>query len=227
MRRVLTGAVLAAAAVAAPPASAASIALDRSCYLARQPGLPLGQRVTVSGSGFAPNAPLRLTLGARPLSGTVVSGPAGTFAAGFNAPAIARFQETRTLAVGDGATTATAAVRLSRLAADFLPATGNPLTLRVRFYLYGFGPVLRALRRGVRQPVYMHVFRPNGRRRAVFFVGFTSGPCGYLRTGRRPILPFTPEDGRWRYVFTTHRRYSRTDAPQASVAFVVSTELAP
>jgi hypothetical protein len=226
MRRALTGAVLATVAVAAPPASAASIALDRGCYLARQPGLPLGQRVVVSGSGFAPNAPLRLTLGGRPLGGTVVSGPAGTFAAGFSAPAITGFRETRTLVVGDGATTAAAPLRLSRLAADFLPATGNPLTLRVRFYVYGFGPLLAALRRSVRQPVYMHVFRPNGRRRAVFFMGFTTAPCGYLRTGRRPILPFTPEDGRWRYAFTTHRRYSRTDAPQASVAFVVSTELA-
>jgi hypothetical protein len=230
MPRLVPAALAATAALAAAPAAAnaAALALDRGCYLAKQPVLPAGQLVRVSGSGFTPGATVRATLGGRPLSGSAQADATGAFAASFSAPSIPGFQAIRPLTFTDDANrSASVYVRLSRLAADFLPSTGDPATLRVRFYVYGFGPIPALLGHPARQPVYLHVFGPDGRRRAVSLVGFTGGPCGYLRTARRPILPFEPQSGRWRFLFTTSRTYRRGDQPQAGVAFVVRTVLEP
>jgi hypothetical protein len=224
--------VLAAFALAASagPAVAASIFLDRGCYLSKQPRLPSGQAIAVRGDGFMPNAPVTFAIGGSPVL-TVTADPAGTAVGQFSAPSLGGpsvFRGTRTLTASDGTTRASVPVALRQLAADFLPSTGNPRTLRVRFYVYGFGPLLTALRRSTSQPVYEHVFDPSGRRRATIRIGRTSGPCGDLRTTRRRILPFrTVRDGRWRFVFTTKSRYSARSAPLASIGFIVSTVFRP
>jgi hypothetical protein len=221
----MTAGLLAAAA----PAPAATLNLDRGCYLARQPGLPNGQTIAVRGAGFTPGSEVRFALGATAL-GALTADPSGVVGGQFQAPALAttQFRSTRTLSATDGANQGATTVELRRLAADFLPSSGNPLRLRVRFFVYGFGPVLTARNLPTSQPVYEHVLDPAGRRRATFFAGRTSGPCGDLRTTVRRILPFRiVGNGRWRFVFTTKPIYSARSLPIASVGFIVRTIFRP
>jgi hypothetical protein len=226
MRRIAsTGLLTALAAAGAAPAPAATLQVDRPCYLARQPdSAPQGQTVGVTGAGFRPGASVAISLDGR-LLGTAPASAIGTIATSFPSPAIRGFRSTRTVGASDGANQASAALRVNKLAADFLPAVGNPRTLRVRFYVYGFGPVLSLLNRPTSQPVYEHVLAPDGARRGTFYVGRTSGPCGMLRTPRRRALPFPPRSGRWTFVFTTQRRYSARALPRAGVGFVVRPSL--
>jgi hypothetical protein len=221
VRRLLA---LAIALSSAAPAHAATVAVDHPCYLARQPGLESGQAIGFAGSGLAPGSTVTASLDGV----TVASGPAsptGDFAGSAAAPALPRdrFTGRSTLTVGDGANVASIAFPVTLLAADFSPSSGNPNTLKVRFRIYGFGPVLAASGRGTSAPVYEHLFSPGGKRRATYFVGRTRGPCGSLVTARRRILPFFPLDGRWRFVFTTSRRYSASAAPLAATGFRVRT----
>lgn len=217
-------------AVLAAPGGAATLALDRGCYLAKQPRLPAGQAIAVRADGFAPNAPVTFSFETGPVL-RLVADASGTAAGAFSAPAIGPttvFRGTRTLTASDGTSQASALVHLRQIAADFLPSRGNPRTLRVRFYVYGFGPLLTALGRSTSQPVYEHIFDPSGKRRATILIGRTSGPCGDLRTTRRRILPFrTVRNGRWNFAFTTSSRYSRRAQPLASVGFLVTTVFRP
>jgi hypothetical protein len=221
VRRLLAVAI---ALGTASSAQAATVQVDHPCYLARQPGLESGQAIGFAGSGFAPGSTVTASLDGAP----VASGPAtpsGDFAGETAAPALPRnrFTGRSTLTLGDGASTASIAFPVTLLAADFSPSTGNPNTLKVRFRIYGFGPVLAALGRSSSARVYEHLFSPGGKRRATYFVGRTHGPCGSLVSARRRILPFFPLDGRWRFVFTTSRRYSASSAPLAATAFRVRT----
>jgi hypothetical protein len=221
VRRVL---LIVIALGAAAPAHAATVGVDHPCYLARQPGLASGQAIQFSGGGFGPGATVTASLDGV----AVASGPAsptGDFAGTTAAPALPsnRFTGRSTLTLADGASSASTSFPITLLAADFSPSSGNPNTLRVRFRIYGFGPVLAALGRGTSARVYEHLFSPGGKRRATYFVGRTRGPCGSLVTARRRILPFFPLDGRWRFVFTTSRRYSADAAPMAATGFRVRT----
>jgi hypothetical protein len=230
MRRVLAiGLAAAGAAAGASAAHAATLQVDHGCYLARQPGLPGGQLITFAGAGFAPNGTVTAQLDGAPFA-TGTASAAGTVHGTVPAPALpARtFERRSTIAVGDGSSEASATFPVSRLAADLQPPTGPPATLRVRFHVYGFGPVLTAQGRSTSARVYEHVLAPNGRLRATYDAGRTTGPCGRVTTSRRRILPFAaPEDGRWRFVFTTRRRYRATDAPLAAVGFQVRTVFRP
>jgi hypothetical protein len=215
---------LALAAFAAP-AGAATLTLDRPCYLAKQPRLPNGQTINVRGEGFAPGQPVNFTLGSTSL-GTLNADAAGSVSGHFQPPSLGgptQFRAAPALTAGDGTNQAAVPVELRQMAADFLPAQGSP-RMKVRFYVYGFGPLLAARGLPAAQPVYEHVIDPQGTLQATFAVGRTRGPCGDLVTARRRILPFrTVADGRWRFVFTTQRRYSARSQPAASVAFRIRT----
>jgi hypothetical protein len=215
---------LALAAFAAP-AGAATLTFDRPCYLAKQPRLPNGQTINVRGEGFAPSQPVTFTLGSTSL-GSLNADAAGGVSGRFQPPSLdgrTQFWATPTLTANDGANQAAGPVELRSMAADFVPSNGPP-SMRVRFYVYGFGPLLATRGLPTAQRVYEHVLDPDGTLRATFAVGRTSGPCGDLVTARRRILPFrTVADGRWRFVFTTRRRYSARSQPAASVAFKIRT----
>ncbi|MDX6672319.1 MAG: hypothetical protein QOI91_2682 [Solirubrobacteraceae bacterium] len=231
MRRSASTLVLLAALAAwAPAAGAATLTLDRGCYLSKQPALPNGQTIAVRGAGFTPGAQVSFTLGSASL-GAIPADAAGNVAGQFQPPSLGgagSFRDTRILIATDGTNQGTAPVPLRRVAADFLPAAGRPSTHRVNFYVYGFGPLLTAQRRSTNQPVYEHVFDPAGKLRATFRVGRTSGPCGDLKTTRRRVLPFAhPANGRWSFIFTTKPRYSRRSIPGAGVGYQVTTVFRP
>src|SRR4051812_46185767 len=158
MRRAAIVAV--ALFVPAPAAGAATLRVDRGCYLSKQTALPAGQQIIARGEGWAPNASVSLTIGGMPIGVPAGTNAAGALAVAFSAPALpdGQFKATRTLAASDGTNQATAPVPLRVLAADFLPATTqNAVTQKVRFLVYGFGPLLTAFNRSTSQTVYMHV----------------------------------------------------------------------
>jgi hypothetical protein len=216
--------------VPAPAAGAATLRVERGCYLSKQASLPAGQQIIARGEGWAPNTAVSLTIGGAPIGVPAGTNAAGALAVAFSAPALpdGQFKATRTLAASDGTQQATTPVALRVLAADFFPATTqNAATQKVRFLVYGFGPLLTAFNKTTSQTVFMHVFQPGGRRRGTFNVGRTSGSCGDLRTRRRKILPFGLKNGTWTYRFTTSRRYSAKSLPQAEVGFRVRTIFKP
>jgi hypothetical protein len=205
------GAALAACAAAPGAAGAAQIQTDRLCYLNR-PTTAM-QTVTLTGAGFTPAAPYQATLDGRPL--TLENATADTTGAITTvvqvrladqpAPAI---DHTYTLAVQQGANTATTQFTLSDFKADFRPARGNPKTLRVRFRAFAFG--LDVAQDDPRPDVYLHYIRPNGRLRTTIRLGRAKGACGtLLHTRLRRLFPFNAERGTWRLQFDTHKRFAR------------------
>ena len=95
----------------------------------------------------------------------------------------------------------TASARSCPVSASFSPSSGDPLTLRVRFHVAGF--------RG-RKPVYLHYRNPSGHLARTVGLGFTSGVCGLLTTGRRRLFPFrSVQPGTWRLQFDTQGRFHR------------------
>src|SRR3954454_5665750 len=205
MRRVAIFAVALFAPASA--ANAATLTLDHGCYLAKQPALKSGQQIVARADGMAPFSAVTFSFPTGPVA-LVQANSAGTATAAFSAPGLnaPQFKASRTLTASDGAPRATAIVSLRLLAADFLPATTqNAVKQKVRFYVYGFGPLLTALGKSTTQTVYMHVFQPGGTRRGTFKVGRTAGPCGDMVTAKRKILPFGLKNGTWTYRFTTKR----------------------
>lgn len=209
--------------VAAAPATAATITFDHPCYLAKA-GRFVGQRVRFLGAGFTPNAPVTGSLNGVALTSGSASAE-GTVSGSVTAPALgARVAEgSAALSLSDGTNTAATAFPEANLTADFTPSSGNPKTLRVRFAVFGFGPLLEAIGKPADAQVYEHVIDPQGTVRGTFRAGQPSGPCGTVRPSRRKILPFRATNGRWRYVFDTSRKYRKSSLPQAGVAFIVRT----
>ncbi len=190
---------LAVTACAAPAAAAraASISTNRGCYA-------VGQKVTLTGHGFAPSSPYVVTLddvyfGGSGTSSTgafsVTFGPGGLYAN--YAQLVDRLQVT------DGTATATTSFTITRPAgARFLATRGNPRTLMAPFEVWGFSP------RGARLPLYMHYVGPGGASKTTVALGKTGGQCGYLKTKPRRVFPFTPRAGAWTFQIDTHRGYS-------------------
>ena len=201
--RVLSHLLVAWSALALAPAlaAAATIQTDLPCYLE-------GRQVEVKGSGFDPGASYTVLRDGQSVgTGTVRSdgSAGGTFAAGPLEDGVA--ERAYDLAVTDGRNQAATRFRVSRFRAEFTPSRGNPLRLRVRFSVFGFG------RAGL--PVYVHYLDPRGREARTLRIGTTRGTCGSLpRTKRRPLFPFRARAGRWRLQFDTSRRLQPQAVPR-------------
>jgi hypothetical protein len=228
-RAALIAIALAGLATAAPAAPAATLTLDHGCYLAKQRVLPNGQAVVATARGFIPGAQVTFSLPTGPVASAKTDAP-GTAVAQFSAPALrgGQFAAARTLTVTDSVNRVSQVLNFRVIAASFLPATtSNAAKQRVRFYVFGFGPLFIALKRSTVESIYMHVFQPGGRLRGSFFVGHSRGPCGDLVTGLRKILPFGLKNGTWNYRFSATRRYNAKATVQASVGFRVQTVFRP
>ncbi|HWE34205.1 MAG TPA: hypothetical protein VG410_12015 [Solirubrobacteraceae bacterium] len=195
---ITTVAVLAAGAVPAASTQAASISTDRGCY-------PVGHKVTLTGTGFAPSRAYVVTLDDVyfGLSGTDSTGAFSvTFGPGGLVANYAQLVDT--LKVTDGTATATTSFTITRPAgARFLATRGNPRTLRAPFEVWGFSPS------GARLPLYLHYIGPRGIYKTTVSLGRTGGQCGYLKTKPRRVFPFVPAGGAWTFQVDTHRGYSR------------------
>jgi hypothetical protein len=199
LARGLAISTLAAAAAATPVLAATSGATaltSRGCYLVRQ-------KVSVSGTGFAPGRQFEVAIDGVDF-GQSTTDAAGAFSARLipgGLPAGVA-QHVDHLEATDGTLSAQSTFTVTAPAgARFLATSGNPHTLRAPFELWDFSPT------GSRRPVYLHYVAPSGLGRTTVALGQTSGQCGYLRTGKRPLFPFSPSLGTWTIQVDTRQAY--------------------
>ena len=221
LRQTAIAAVAGAALGLPAAASAAQIQVDRPCYAdpsQRQ------DRVTLSGSGFTPNATYQVTLDGQPLAGgTGTVDATGGIAGNFIAPALAKGsnEHVYTLGVQEGANAPTTTFIVTQLFADFKPSKGDPKTLKVRFSLFGF-----SLQGQQSPPVYVHYIRPNGKLKKTYRLGTARGACGTIhRTTKRRLFPFSAERGRWRLQFDTAKRFRRGSSRSDFLFYTVGVDV--
>jgi hypothetical protein len=175
-----------------------SLHTSRGCYL-------VGQRVGVRGSGFAPSRFYVLTIDG------VYFGQASTDSNGSFSPNVLPGglpagvpQAVELLEASDGSRGASTRFTLTRPAgARFLHVTGSGSSLKAPIEVWGFSPT------GARRTVYLHYVTPSGSARSTVKLGQTGGQCGYLRTARRPVFPFSITPGTWTFQVDTRSQYSR------------------
>lgn len=213
LRRTLRALAVAALTIAAVPAvaSAAQIQVDRACYADPRDVGP--SSITITGSSFTPNAPFQVALdGAAVAGGTGVTDANGVMTGTLSVPSLKDYGSTLTerlfrLRVAEGPNAPETLFRVSRLFGDFTPTRGNPATLRVRFFGYGFRIG------GGRGDVYLHYVDPRGRLRRTIRLGKAVGTCGRLRpTHRMRLFPFATHSGRYTLQFDLHKSYRRGSA---------------
>ena len=187
--------------LAAPAAApAASVSTAEPCYSSQE-------SVDFAGGGFRAGRDFTVTVAGRQLAGGQVT-QFGDVAGTFRAPVPAGAgpgERAFTLSVSDGAREATTRFRSTIFGAVFRPSTGDPTTLRVRFFAYDFGAA---------RTVYLHYLGPDLRLRRTVTLGPTRGPCGTLVSSRRRIFPFRTRPGNWRLQFDTDPRYRRKARPR-------------
>src|SRR5438477_125793 len=74
------------------------------------------------------------------------------------------------LELGDGTSTASARVLVTRSGVDFAPSRGDPRRLRARFSVFGLGVAFAARGENLRRRIYLHYLDPRGRRRRTYAV---------------------------------------------------------
>lgn len=205
-RRAAPAALLAVLLTPAWAHAAASLSTPVACYSSREP-------VDYVGTEFRRGARYTAYVQGRQVAAGRVSA-FGDLSGSFRAPVPARGrpgERTFLLTVTDGVRRASARFRSTHFGADYRPDTGDPATLRVRFYAFDFG-------RG--RTVYLHYVQPNRRLRLTVQLGRTAGPCGTVSTGPQRIFPFRPGVGDWRLQFDALQAYDPTP-PRPFVRLVV------
>jgi hypothetical protein len=200
-------ATLLAAAAGGAATGKARIRLTPACYQSGQTGF-------LNGAGFAPSGSWTARLDGVHRLGSGHVDAHGRIAARFTAPAYHGTMglRTLTLSVTDGPHVARTTLQMTPLTASFLPRTGDPATLRVRWRVLGLGP---------QHGVYVHYVQPDGRYRRTLRIGTTHGPCGTLKTGPIALFPFAYTYGRWTFQIDASRRFSRATLPRLLIRFDV------
>jgi hypothetical protein len=126
-------------------------------------------------------------------------------------------QHLDSLQVTDGTITAQTTFMLTRSAGVQITNTaGGASSLSGQFLIWGFSLT------GVARPVYVHYLTPAGRVKKTVSLGTARGQCGYLRTARRRVFPFSVYPGTWTLQLDTLRSYARTAAaPRVRIRVVI------
>lgn len=203
MRRFAAGLPLSLVLLIPAAAHGAAVQTDRTCYLQTAK-----TNVTVSGNGFTPGAAYNVLLDGTALTGgtnTIDAG--GAFQGAFEPPTLTDDELERqfTVTATSDALTASSQFTVTRLKADFSPATGDPQKLKVRFSVAGFG--LNA----ANPDVYVHYVDPKGKLKQTVRLGKATGQCGRIvRTAKRRLFPFSsPRLGKWQLQFDTSKTYRK------------------
>lgn len=195
----MTSTALLPAAVGDAASGPASVRTDGGCYL-------IGQRVVLTGTGFAPGRTFDVAVDGVDLGQSTTS-DAGGFSVSLHPgglPAGAAQHVDRVDAT-DGTSAARTAFTLTRRTGFIVRTSGgNPNTLRAPIELWGYSPT------GVRRTVYLHYVSPSGRGRATAALGRTTGQCGYLITRSRRLFRFSPSPGTWTLQVDTRKRYVKS-----------------
>jgi hypothetical protein len=200
---LLLAATVATPALAASVAGGPTIRTALPCYLAEQ-------AVRVSGTGFHAGDTYRVTLD-HALQGTGKVRASGTIAGRLSSgtlPAGAHRLLHR-IVVADGALQARVGFHTSAFEASFLPATGDPRRLRVRYVVDAIG-----LSAPGGTLVWLHWVDPRGRARRSAGIGRTRGVCGSLHSIRHRLFPLAVSRGVWRLQFDLSPTYSAGTRPR-------------
>jgi hypothetical protein len=187
-------AVAAATPSALASAPAPTVRTDDACYL-------VGQRVTVSGAGFASSSLFDIAIDDVDF-GQSFTTSTGAFTSvlvpgGLGAGQV---QSVDQLDASDGVSDGLAEFTLTRpLGARF--DGGSSLIKHAPFQVWDFAPT------GGASTVYVHYQRTGSSAADTVKLGKTSGQCGTLRTSPRRFFPFTPAAGTWTLQFDTRRAY--------------------
>lgn len=199
-----TAALLACAAVATAQASAATISVNKPCYVNS-----LHQRASmiVTGSGFTPGASVQITSsddtvaasGSVSSTGTI-SIPASAPAPPFSKPG----QKSVTVTAEDLSTTATAITQalVAPLAVATRPARAK-FTHKVTWFFSGFTPG---------KSIYAHYLRKHPVAKARF--GKAKGACGLLKTRALLFPGGHPRHKRYEVQIDDSKRYSKHASPR-------------
>lgn len=208
----------ASAASGGPSAQAAqagtgpSVSTDRGCYV-------VGQTIQLSGVGFESGRTYVVTIDGVYL-GSRTTDSTGSFTVPLRPgglPAGAA-QHLDNLEVTDGTTSAQTSFMLTRSpGVRITNVAGGPRSLTGRFLVWGFS------RTGVSLPLYLHYVGPSGNVRKTVALGTARGQCGYLRTGRRRVFPFSVSPGAWTLQVDTRPSYARHPVgPRVRIRAVIS-----
>jgi hypothetical protein len=111
-------------------------------------------------------------------------------------------QQVEQLEATDGTSIADTSFTLTRATgARLLAGSGTSGTLTAPFEAWDLSP-------GARRQAYLHYVSPAGDARETVALGKTTGQCGYLRTAKRKVFPFTPTFGTWTFQIDTRKAYS-------------------
>jgi hypothetical protein len=210
LRRMTCAAFAAAAAggglaATASAASAASLSVDRACYV--NVNSASGAPMTITGSGFAPGETVDVSGGTVYAQGT--AGPTGTFSVTTKAPILSTVNpatETTTLtATGESSqATATVSVQSANLAVQTSPpSVRNVRRDKVKFSFSGFTPGR-----------HIFGFYVRGRKLVRARFGVAHGPCGTL-TQRALLFPGgRPTHDSYTVTFESSPRLLKTAHPK-------------
>ena len=202
-------ALSAALAVAASAHAAATLVVDRPCYVITKK-IP---SMTITGSGYAPGSQVLITSNAN-VDGTATATAAGTISLKLNAPA-PHFSvpsvKTFTFTAKDEGTSpaivATSPVRVAPLGALHGSTPKAPglkaLTEMTNWAFSGFPSG---------QTIYAH-YTIQGQQVATQAFGKSQGVCGTLHV-RAPLFPGTPQHASYPVQFDTAKKYSPKAVPK-------------
>ena len=201
---VLGAAWLLAPAALAAPASAASLSVNKACYVFTR-SRPAS--MTVTGAGFAPFEPVSIASSTGwSAPAAVQTGPTGAFTLVLGAPEptfALPGQKTVTLtATGLAGTVASTSVTVAPLGVATVPAQA-PLSHKLTWYLSGFAPG---------KYIYVHYLHPKPVARAK--LGRAEGACGVLKTRARVYPSLHPRYRRYSVQIDDAQRYSKHAAPK-------------
>lgn len=217
MSRITTLALVGAGALALPAAaSAATVTLDKPCYVSGQPG-------TVALAGFAPNAVVTLEnadLGPTKITTDVT----GSFTVPFTPPSGADLKKpgSRELVFkatedANPANTAMGGSRIAPLAFATDSGTKSPKANR-SWYFSGWV---------TGKPIYAH-FRFGGKTRGTYRFGVPTGPCGeYKRRAPGIGVKGGVSRGTWTVQVDQAKSYKSTTKPALKDKTVVFTTFRP
>jgi hypothetical protein len=206
------GLLAAAAQSAGQTQSGPALRTALPCYLP-------DQSVAVSGSGFTPGHAYTVSLDRAGIGGGTVR-PDGTLSGTLSSGALPRGVTTvrHELGADDGQLRGSASFEVSAFSAGFIPKSGDPRTLKVRYSVHGLGVAAPA-----GTYIWLHYLSPGGHLRKTVAIGRTSYPCGSLRISRRHrLFPFhVAPRGRWRLQFDLEPAFSPVTEPRIVRAVVV------
>lgn len=205
--------VASATAVSAGAASAATVTLNRACYVNANPAV--GAPMTVSGTGFSPGETVDVSgAGIATMKPTADAG--GNFSQTVAAPVLATThpatKKTKLTAVGEAShLTATVTVRSANLAIRINPRqVPNVRVDKVAFSFSGFTPGR-----------HIYGFYRYGKHTVRTTFGVATGPCGTL-TQRALLYPGgRPKHDNYSVAFESTSRFSTRAFPRVSGLFQI------